>query len=166
VAIDISALAIRATQKIRAVLWEQGRSWDDRTTIDQVAEIMADNEFGPASLATARARLPRPAANSVRCMLDLSAEHIQPFRTESGELLLVNDIAKVDFGGLRSISHEHGYTVFVYGGLDEDEERALVPEWLRPIHTLALKYECLIINFDHDGEIFDDLGIYNWIPKA
>lgn len=71
-------------------------------------------------------------------MLDLSTAHV-PAGT-------------VDFGNSRWVAHEYGYVVFIS---PED-----IPEWFEPIHRKAVENDCLLVNFDADGEESPDLETY------
>ena len=70
-------------------------------------------------------------------VLDLSTNHIPPHPT---------------FGGIRASEHEHGYVLFV-------NPTAEAPDWLEPIHDLAIKEGCLLINFDCDGEVYEQFKV-------
>jgi len=75
-------------------------------------------------------------------MLDLSAEHVP-------------DRAAPDFGPLRYVAHEHGWTVFVRSNGDEP-----VPLWLVPIVRRAERVDAILINFDSDAPMCGDFLVY------
>ena len=53
------------------------------------------------------------------------------------------------FGDVRWTEHEHGFLVWVSG---EARELPPVPGWLVEIMAYAIQQECLLINFDQDGD--------------
>ena len=75
-----------------------------------------------------------------------------------------------DFGDIRVAEHSHGWVVFVSSELlDED-----IPEWIQPIWHFAVERNCLLINFDREGDLHDPSNLkilaktepkfatYNW----
>jgi len=86
--------------------------------------------------------------NGVANMLDLSTSHMPA--------------SSPDWGDLRVAEHEHGWVVFVPGGLDDEEFEELVPEWARPVMRYALDFDCILINFDQDSEVVEGLPTWEW----
>lgn len=89
----------------------------------------------------------RPAA-PLATMLDLSTAHMPAAEREAFT------------GSVRHVEHEHGWIVFVYGDLEPEETAELVPEWLLPIWQVALAADCILINFDADGDVHDGFPVY------
>lgn len=87
-------------------------------------------------------------ANGVQNMLDLGTCHMPS-----------ND---PDWGSLRVIEHEHGWVVFVNGDLEDDEFNDIVPEWARPFMHRATDLDCILVNFDEDGEAVEGLPTWEW----
>ena len=72
-----------------------------------------------------------------------------------------------DWGRLRVAVHEHGFIVFVEGTGDTSEAATYEwlrrePEWIRPAMALARKHDCLLVNFDRDGEVCEGLPTWEW----
>lgn len=78
-------------------------------------------------------------------MLDLSTGHMPE--------------SHPDFGGYRHLEDDTSTVVYV-APLDEHDREC--PEWLRPIMGVALAFDCILINFDPDGEVFDAFPHYEW----
>lgn len=86
--------------------------------------------------------------SSIKHLMDLSTAHV-PSSTP-------------DWGTLRWEEHASGWVVFVMD-LDHEQIMERVPKWLRPIWKIAQDSDCLIINFDQDGEVYPDFfEVYNW----
>jgi hypothetical protein len=81
-------------------------------------------------------------------VLDLSTAHVP-------EKLLDEENLRVHW---RCQAHEHGWIVFL-GDKSEDEEVDM-PEWFKPILKLARASNCLLVNFDKDGDVCDFLPVY------
>ena len=60
------------------------------------------------------------------------------------------------FGSCRVQPHEYGWIVFV----SPDNEE--VPEWLQPAHSYAVEHDCILINFDRDGDVDEALPQWDW----
>lgn len=75
-------------------------------------------------------------------MIDCSTSHVHP---------------SLDWGGERIVGHEHGWTLFVRGGIDVESS---VVEWLQPLYRLALAGDCMVINFDTSGKSLDGIPVY------
>lgn len=54
---------------------------------------------------------------------------------------------------VRAAEHEEGWVVFINPGLEE----VWVPEWLRPLWRTAVQCDCILINFDKDGDVYEEL---------
>lgn len=68
-----------------------------------------------------------------------------------------------DWGSLRVAVHEYGAVVFVLSDREDlDFEHEDEPEWIRPAMALARKHDCLLVNFDRDGEVCEDLPTWEW----
>jgi len=93
-------------------------------------------------------RVDKPEDATIRWILDLSTAHV--LRDE-------DDAPKVDFGGVRYLDHEYGWTVFVSSYFDE------CSEWLRPIMEYAHAIGAMIINFDSDAHTSDRFKLYEEI---
>lgn len=61
-----------------------------------------------------------------------------------------------DWGGVRWVGHEYGWTVFVHN-LD-----ARVPTWLKPLWDYANAFKCTVINFDSDAAVIPGLPTWDW----
>ena len=86
--------------------------------------------------------------DQVATMLDLTTGHMPS--------------SDPDFGGMRHVSHEYGFIVFVNGDTDIDKDTAGVPEWIKPAYLLAQKYDCILINFDRDGDQIEGIPSWEW----
>jgi hypothetical protein len=77
--------------------------------------------------------------NVIQNMLDLSTAHMPG--------------PNPDWGGARAESHAFGWILFLS---DRDDEAHLpCPEWLKPIVLYALDNDCILVNFDQDGDIYE-----------
>lgn len=79
----------------------------------------------------------------IRRMLDLSTSHMP-----SGY---------PDWGDVRVSEHDYGWIVFV-----DPEHLDEAPRWLRPILDLAVAHDCILIDFDSDGPVFEPLKCWEW----
>lgn len=79
--------------------------------------------------------------------LVLSTCHVHPGQMNGDTL---------NTGGLRSFSHEYGWVIFVYPKCPN------VPEWLRAIHSRAVKKHCTMILFDRDANSSKKFRSYDW----
>ena len=62
-----------------------------------------------------------------------------------------------DFGGLRALSFEYGFVVWVA------EPGEGVPDWITPIMEVAYRDECTLILFDCDGNSdSDNFQTWDW----
>lgn len=59
--------------------------------------------------------------------------------------------------GLRAVAHEHGFTVFV-----SSEPIGEEPDWAMRVLEYARANNCILINFDQDGEVLDFLPKWEW----
>jgi len=87
-------------------------------------------------------------SDQVATMLDLTTGHMPS--------------SDPDFSGMRHVSHEYGFIVFVNGDTDIDEDTSGVPDWIKPAYLLAQKHDCILINFDRDGDQIEDLPTWEW----
>jgi hypothetical protein len=78
----------------------------------------------------------------MKIMLDLSTAHMPNGSPE--------------WGGERVVEHEYGWTCFL-SGADSTEV-----EWLRPIWEVAARHNCILINFDRDGDVQPYFHTYDW----
>ena len=76
-------------------------------------------------------------------VLDLSTAHIPS--------------AKPDWGNLRVISHDFGWTVFA-ADIRFDHE----PDWAKPLLAYARQNQCILINLDRDAEQIPELPTWSW----
>lgn len=67
-----------------------------------------------------------------------------------------------DWKRVRHCEHEYGFIAFVNGDTTEAEEKRWVPEWLLPLHRLAQQHNCILINFDRDGDAIEGIPTYDW----
>ena len=67
-----------------------------------------------------------------------------------------------EWGSLRVAVHEYGAVVFVHGSGEEWTDTEGEPKWIRPAMALARKHDCLLVNFDRDGEVCEDLPTWEW----
>ena len=65
------------------------------------------------------------------------------------------------FGDIRFCSHEYGWILFV-ANFEDIEFQELVPDWLKPIYRYAINNNCVIINFDRDGDLLDQFPSWIW----
>lgn len=70
------------------------------------------------------------------------------------------------FGGMRYVTHEYGWLVYINGGLEEGEVEKIVPAWFRPIHDLAIESGALMVNFDRDGDESPLLPVFEWTNEV
>lgn len=63
---------------------------------------------------------------------------------------------KPNFGGLRYAGHAYGWIVFV------SDERDDWPKWMLPIMEEASRLDCLLVNFDRDGDRIEGLPQWEW----
>ena len=82
--------------------------------------------------------------DGLACMLDLSTSHL-PGPTPN-------------WGKLRVVEHEFGWTVFVSGDAPDED----IPPWIQPLWERAIQDSCLVINFDMDGELVEGLRTWDW----
>jgi len=91
-------------------------------------------------------------------MLLLSTAHVhEDARDDDGDL--VPEMWTVgDADLIRTTNHEYGWIVFI------DPHRPLpqVPEWLRPAWEYAVEQDCILIDFDQEGDHDDALPSWEW----
>ena len=85
-----------------------------------------------------------------RRMFDLSTAHMPSSSPE--------------WGTVRAVPHETGWVVFVPGGdaVPSAEQLEGEPEWLRPLLKEAREHPAMLINFDQDAPVCDDLPTWEW----
>lgn len=83
-------------------------------------------------------------ALETKAMLDLSTAHVPG--------------PAPHFGTLRYVQHEYGWIVFTNSERGSEE----IPEWLRPIHRVAVDRGCMLINFDADADECGSFARYYW----
>lgn len=84
--------------------------------------------------------------NCIQNMLDLSTAHLPSPSPE--------------FGDLRHSWGEYGVIVFVHP-IEDDDDEFIMPEWFKPIYILAMKHDCILVNFDQDAEISPLFAAYD-----
>jgi hypothetical protein len=72
-------------------------------------------------------------------MLDLSTAHVPG--------------PEPDWGAARAEEHTFGWVLFLTESVEE--AHLPCPEWLKPIVAFALANECVLINFDQDGDVYE-----------
>ena len=55
-------------------------------------------------------------------------------------------------------NYDEGFFAWIPGGEELDE----LPEWFRDICELAIQDDCHRIRVDADGEVYDELKLYDW----
>jgi len=61
-----------------------------------------------------------------------------------------------EFGGLRALSFEYGYVVWV------SEPGYGVPDWITPIMEIAYRDECTLVVLDRDGNTDKNFQTWDW----
>lgn len=84
--------------------------------------------------------------------LTLSTCHIPLHISESPGLNLEWDGYEI-----RVTAHEYGWILFLCTEDDRD-----TPDWLSPIFKYAVENDVTYLNFDRDGQVYDQFHDYNW----
>ncbi len=111
----------------------------DRKSTPEVPESATD-----AATREHDAAMQADLASALQVVLDLSTAHMPG--------------SSPPWGDLRVVEHEHGYVVFV-----SSEPQGREPQWATKVLALARKHDCLLVNFDQDGEeLPEHLPMWNW----
>lgn len=147
----------------RVLLALDAGDWDSDTPA-RIAEIVGfdsgDPEwprvFTPAPTPAPITPTPAPVPG-VCAMMDMSTAHVY-------------GLPNPDFGCLRFVEHEHGFTVFIPGeapSLDaEPGDADFEPVWMRDILARAREVGAYIVNFDGDADIVAGFPVYGVVVNG